>query len=117
MPYEIAPEIKKRMSIERRVVRKLIRVAKAHGYALTKIYDGEVMEKISTETEALEVVFSVDDCTMYFKHPEQTKGHCAVIVLGNDGWDAIADCSMGEGWDDVIKEVFDYCDALSERYS
>jgi hypothetical protein len=55
----------------------------------------------------------VDQSTIYFKHP--AKGvYCAVIVLGNDGWDAISDCSVGPGWDEVIKAVEDRFDP--EKY-
>lgn len=104
-------QLTKRMAIERKVVRHLIRTAKQHGYAVTKIFDGEEMVKCKTETEVMDTVFSVDECTIYFKRPDQAKGHCAVIILGNDGWDAIADNSIGEGWDDVIKE----CDAYSDK--
>lgn len=101
-----------RIAIERRVVRKLIRTAKAHGYGLVRIWDGECNERPTTEAEALEVVFSVDECTMRFKRDDQPKSHCAVIVLGNDGWDCIADNSEGECWDDVIAEMTAYCDKL-----
>lgn len=106
-------ENEKRMATERKVVRHLIRTAKKHGFAVTKVYDGEEMVKCRTETEAMDTVFSVDESTIYFKHPDQPKGHCALIVLGNDGWDAIGDCSEGELWDDVIAESSTYCDKLS----
>lgn len=78
-------QVAARLAIERRVVRKLILVAKAKGYELVRIWDGEQHEKPTTEAEALDVVFSVDECTMKFKHANQAKAHCAVIVLGNDG--------------------------------
>ncbi len=106
--------IEQRIAIEKRMVRKLIRVAKAHGYKLTKIWDGEQMEKVTTESEAMDLVFNLDECRMYFKRDDQPKAHCAVIILGNDGWDAIADSSMGEGWDEVMDEMNDYSDKLCE---
>lgn len=106
--------IEKRIGIEKQLVRKLIRVAKAHGYKLTKVYDGELMVKVSTESDAMEAVFSVDESRIYFKRDDQSKCHCAVIVLGNSGWDVIADASMGEGWDDVMEQVFIYCDKFCE---
>jgi hypothetical protein len=107
--------IAQRIAIEKRVIRKLIRVAKAHGYKLTKIWDGEQMERVSTETEAMALVFNLDECRMYFKRDDQPKAHCAVIILGNDGWDSIADCSMGEGWDDVMEAMNDYSDKLCDE--
>jgi hypothetical protein len=107
--------IEQRIAIEKRMVRKLIRVAKAHGYKLTKIWDGEQTEKVSTESDAMELVFNLDECRMYFKRDDQPKAHCAVIILGNDGWDAIADCSVGEGWDDVMTAMNDYSDKLCDE--
>jgi hypothetical protein len=107
--------IEQRIAIEKRMVRKLIRVAKAHGYKLTKIWDGEQMERVTTETEAMDLVFNLDECRMYFKRDNQPKAHCAVIILGNDGWDAIADCSVGEGWDDVMSVMNDYSDKLCDE--
>ncbi len=102
-----------RMDMENRLVRRLLEVAQAHGYAVTKVYDGEEMVRCDGDlTIALATVFSVDECRVYFKRPDQPKGHVAVIVLGNDGWDAIADSSMGEGWDDVMAEVDLFVDAL-----
>ena len=107
--------IDQRIAIEKRMVRKLIRVAKAHGYKLTKIWDGEQTEKVSTESDAMELVFNLDECRMYFKRDDQPKAHCAVIILGNDGWDAIADCSVGDGWDDVMAVMNDYSDKLCDE--
>lgn len=104
-----------RMNMERRMVRRLIRTAKVHGYAVVKVDDGEEVHKVTTETEAMSAVFAVDECTIRFKHPEQPKTHCAVIVLGNDGWDAIADCSEGDKWDAVMAEMNTYSDKLCEE--
>lgn len=105
-------KLRARMAMERKVVRHLIRTAKDHGYAVTKVYDGECMVKVAGETEAMDAVFSVDESRIYFKQPDQPKGHCAVIVLGNDGWDSIADNSQGEGWDEVMKACDEYSDKL-----
>ena len=111
MTTQSQKQLDQRMALERKIVRHLIRTAKQHGYALTKVYDGGENVKCKTESAAMDAVFSVDESTIYFKHPDQPKGHCAVIVLGNDGWDAIADSSLGEGWDAVMKQ----CDAYSDK--
>lgn len=105
--------IEQRQGIERKVVRKLVRVAKTHGYVPTKVYDGgDEPVLVRLEREVLDAVFAVDDCRVYFKHPAEAKAHCAVIVLGNSGWDCIADASMGTLWDPVIKEVEAYAESL-----
>lgn len=108
-------QLEARMNMERRLVRRLIRIAKVHGYAVVKVDDGEEVHKVKTEAEAMDAVFAVDECTIRFKHPDQPKTHCAVIVLGNDGWDDIADYSEGEKWDDVMAEMDAYSDKLCEE--
>lgn len=104
--------IEQRQQIERQVVRNLIRTAKKAGYSVVKVWDGGEMMPTTTETAAMEAVFAVDESRIYFKHPEEQKAHCACIVLGNDGWDAIADASMGERWDPVIEANSQYADRL-----
>ncbi len=111
-------QLEARMAMERKVIRHLIRTAKRHGYALTKASDGEVVHKVSTEAAAMDVVFSVDEAWLYFKHPAQPKGHSVFIVLGNDGWDAINDHSVGEGgdpWETAMEECNAYSDKLCEQ--
>ena len=105
--------IEQRQAIERKVVRKLVRVAKANGFRPVRVYDGgDEPVLVRLEQEVLDAVFAVDDCRVYFKHPAEAKAHCAVIVLGNSGWDCIADASMGPLWDPVIKEVGAYAETL-----
>lgn len=107
-------QLEARMAQERQVVRHLIRTAKKHGYAVVRVFDGEETVKCSTETEAMDAVFAVDDSRIVFKHPDQPKAHCAVIVLGNSGPECIADASMGDKWDDVMGEVWAYCEKIEE---
>lgn len=96
--------------IERKVVRNLIRTAKKHGYTVTAVDNGEERIPVTTERDALDEVFSVDECRILFKHPEEQKAHCACIVLGNSGWDTVADASMGDRWDTVIQQSQEYAD-------
>lgn len=106
--------IEKRQEIERKIVRNLIRTAKEAGFTCVKVYDGEETVKVATEKEAMDAVFSVDESRIYFKHPDDAKAHCAVIVLGNDGWDCVADASMGDRWDPVIEANGKYAETLAE---
>jgi hypothetical protein len=106
-------QLDKRMAQERQAVRHIIRTAKKAGFAVTGVYDGgDERIKCSTEKAAMEAVFAVDDSTMYFKHSDQPKGHCVVIVLGNSGAECIADHSEGPLWDDVMADVFKYTETL-----
>lgn len=108
--------IEQRMETERKVVSHLIQTAQKHGYNLTSVDNGEERIKLSTEQEAMEHVFSVDESHIFFKHPEEPKGHCAFIVLGNDGWDAVCDHSCGPGWDAVMEENAKFSDALADAH-
>jgi len=105
-------QLEKRMTDERAVISKLIQTAQAAGFALTKVNDSEEIIRVSTEAQAMDAVFSVDESQLYFKHPGHTKGHSVWIVLGNSGPECIADCSEGDGWDTVMQEVSAYCDAI-----
>jgi hypothetical protein len=112
--------IKKRQTIERKVVRHLIRTAKKHGWDAFAVDDGEERVKCRTEKDVMDAVFAVDEATIRFKYElayVHSAVHCAVIVLGNDGYDAIADCSIGKGWDDVMQESSRYCDTLAMEAS
>lgn len=94
----------KRQEIERKIVRHLIRTMEKHGWELYRVWDGEMRMKCATETEAMDVVFSVDQsCIIFVKTMRDVKfgaatvvKHFATIVLGNDGWDCIADHSCSD---------------------
>jgi len=106
--------VEARREAERKVVTKLIEIALARGFTLHSVSDGEEREKVSTTEQALEVVFSVDESTIYFAPPatsEDKRRHCAVIVLGNSGWDAVADASVGPGWDEVMRDHNEWVDS------
>lgn len=116
--------IEKRQEIERKIVRHLIRTMKAKGWDISRIDDGGEPDEDAispNETEAMEVIFSVDEATIYFhKRVTANEGmtHFAMIVLGNDGWDCIADnsCSSAHPMDDfgkiMTEEVDPYCEGF-----
>jgi hypothetical protein len=105
-------DIQKRIEMERKVVAYMIDRAIAHGFTPGYVFDSEERVQTPSKQEMIDAIFSVDISVAYFKHPVITKNHCAVIILGNDGWDAIADSSMGEGWDEVMEEVSAFADEL-----
>ena len=113
MNQPLDPEIAARIDIERKVITHLIQTAAAAGYALVSVDDGEALVRVTTEAEALDAVFSVDESKIIFKHPDEPKGHCAVIVLGNDGWDAVADSSVSRRWDAVIEANAVFADTFT----
>lgn len=112
--------VEKRMEIERRVVRHLIRSMKAAGWRVAAVDDGDVT-KVNTEEEAMDAVFAVDEARIGFmKETESgTVLRTAYIVLGNDGWDCICDhsCSNAGIAEDDFEKVMDevvtpYCDKI-----
>ena len=115
--------VEKRQEIERIVVRHLIRTMKKHGWEAYAVDDGgDEPEKCRTEADVMELVFGVDEATIGFIKRVAPKPimHRVLIVLGNDGWDAIADYSFSDS-DDFGKimelEIDPYCDALCEKYA
>lgn len=111
--------VEKRIAVEKKVVRKLIRAMKAHGWLATSVDDGGEIDEIiktTTETEVMDAVFAVDEAQILFQKGDD--GHWVRIILGNDGWDAIADYSYREGGEFVKimeEEIEPYCDKLSEE--
>lgn len=98
-------DVAKRQEIERKVVRHAIRSLRAAGWQLHSVYDGGDEVKVSTEEEAMDAVFAVDDSTVRFTK-EGVKGlRGFYVVLGNDGYDAIADYNCNE--DDDFGKIMD----------
>ncbi len=109
--------IKERIAVERRLIRHLVRVMKQNGWEAICVDDGGEMVKTVSEAEVLEAVFSVDESRIFFKKGDQK--HIALIVLGNDGYDAIADytTSLGDkdGFGEVMNKVNEYADYMMEN--
>ena len=102
--------VEKRLAIEKRVVLKMIEICAKHGYTLTGGHDGEERHKFADPVTAIGMVFSVDESWLYFKHPNEPKGHTVFLVLGNDGWDVVADCSCSELFDAAMAELDKWID-------
>ena len=83
--------VEKRIAMERRLVRKLVRIMKENGWIAARVSDGEESVRVSGEEAVLAVVFSVDESAIRFE--KDGKAHWVSIVLGNDGYDAVADYS------------------------
>jgi hypothetical protein len=114
-----------RIEIEKKVVRHLIRTMKAKGWIITRIDDGgEIDEDIiaPNETEAMETVFSVDECKILFVKTisaDHLMMRIAYIVLGNDGYDCIADCSCSnkdneaDDFESIMDEIYDWAEQFA----
>lgn len=118
----MAANLEKRIDMERKVVRNLVREMKKAGWIAINVFDGEETIPVINEAGVMENVFAVDEARIVFRKavvPLAPMRRCAVIVLGNDGYDCIADCSVSN---DLIKAddfsavmdgpVADYCEKL-----
>jgi hypothetical protein len=86
--------VEKRIALEKRIVRRMIRHLKQNGYTLHSVDDGgDEDTRVRTEKEAMDAVFGVDEAHLYFQTPEFPKLMGVFLVMGNDGWDVIADHS------------------------
>ena len=115
--------IEKRQEVERKVVRHLVREMKKSGWMAINVFDGEETVPVSGETEVMDNVFAVDDSRIVFRKtvaPFAPMRRTAVIVLGNDGWDCIADGSVSkcelkhDDFEKIMDEVQEYADKFCE---
>lgn len=104
--------VEKRIAVEKKVVRHLCDTMRKHGWDAIYVDDGgDEAEQTNSTDEVVEAVFAVDEATIAFKKGRMT---CFVqIILGNDGWDCIADYSFTDEFDKIMKEEVDpFSDAL-----
>lgn len=88
----IHPSVAHRCAVERMVVASLVTHMAKAGWTVAYVNDGEERHKTQCLRDVLEAVFGVDESRICFEYPGAQR--CVVvIVLGNDGWDAIADAS------------------------
>lgn len=102
-------EIKARIALEKKIVRKLIRELKAAGYLPTQVWDSEQYVEVSGERDTIEAVFAVDDSTIHFDGGKGKNGHehGVYLVCGN-GCDIISDYHIGdEAFDKVVSAVME----------
>ncbi len=117
--------VEKRIGIEKKVVRNLVREMKKAGWESYAVNDGEEIVKCRLESEVMDAVFSVDESWIKFKKiiaDGSSIKRSAYIVLGNDGYDAIADNSLSNPNipEDDFAAVMDgpvsaYCDKIEEE--
>lgn len=104
--------VEKRIAVEKKIVRHLCDTMRKHGWDAIYVDDGgDEVEQTSSTEEVVEAVFAVDEATIAFKKGNKT---CSVwIILGNDGWDCIADYNFTDEFDQIMKsEVDPYCEKL-----
>lgn len=107
----------KRLALEEKIVRKLIRDMKQEGWTPGWVYTDE-QEKVSTETQTLDAVCSVDESTITFvKGPASKQNRHGVLLVKGNGVDVICDWDFSEGDEDGFSAAMDrVTDAIMEQY-
>jgi len=82
---------------EMRLVWNLLNDLRDAGFTVSKVNDGEEWIKAHDIREAFDTVFSVDDSVLSVNASDGERTGWIVIVLGNDGIDAISDYGYSEG--------------------
>jgi hypothetical protein len=104
-------DLHERMRIERAVVWNLGQHLKANGFEVVGVDDGgDEKIKVNDVKAAMEEIFAVDEASLFVRK-EGFKTHSIFIVLGNDGWDAIADYGYTEGDPDQFQATMEAFDA------
>jgi hypothetical protein len=78
---------------ERRIVWNLFKHLEARGWHVTSIDDGELINPVKTPLAAMELIFDLDDCLIFFSNGKAA--HYVSLILGND-LDVISDWSFAK---------------------
>jgi len=97
-----------RQANERRVITNLIEFLANRKFKVVGVFDGENSYRVESTEQALEHIFSVDECDIWFKRENEPE-HGVLIVLGNadDGSEVIADWNYSKGDDDRFNEAME----------
>lgn len=114
--------VEQRIEMEKRIVRHLCDTLRSKGWIATHVNDGgDDDEPVSDTEEVVDAVFAVDTATIHFRKqvaPGIGKTHFAMIVLGNDGYDCIADYSYSatDDFGEIMEGVIaPFCDELARE--
>lgn len=106
----------RRADMEKAIVNCMFDAAFKNEWLIVGIDAGDGLEFDSNRQSVFNYIFDVDSCTVVFKKslPEKRMTCSVVFVLGNDGYDCIADHSMQK---DFVAEVMKPCDDLADLLS
>lgn len=106
-------EIRRRVLIERAIVRRAVTDLIAAGCAL-RLFDGENWAggRTTDVGEIMAQLMATDEETLGVYGPEPTQRREVFLVYGNDGWDVIADNSAS--LEDLLAGATKLAEELSE---
>lgn len=96
-----------RQRTERFVVWNLLDHLAGEGWEVKHVSDGAERYKTASQQEVMELVFNLDESWLYAFNGNRR--HSIFLVLGNDGYDAVADWGYSDGDADGFN-------ALMERF-
>jgi hypothetical protein len=106
----------KRIHLERRIVRGMIRWLKREGWQLVAGNDGGGWQSVTREGEAMELVFSVDMSQLRF---EKDGARHSVLLVGGNDIDIISDWGFSDGdpdgFDAVMDAVLEWVNTIEEE--
>jgi len=117
-PYNRTPRAKgercetcKRIAIEGKIARRVIKDALKAGYELSVYDSGEITLVRSTDAAAIEeAMFTTDDDRLFFYKPGvEARQGWVWFVYGNSGWDVITDYTTN------LEEVLAGANDLAEK--
>jgi hypothetical protein len=116
--------IETRQKVERMIVRHLVRTMKEHAWLAMNVDNGGGWEPTRNESEVMYEAFASDEAWIQFRKNDYKKGtsetQTVYLVLGNDGYDVIADYTYKEGGE--FKKLMEgpideYSNLMEERYA
>jgi DNA-binding transcriptional regulator LsrR (DeoR family) len=107
-------EIRKRIKMEKAIVRRFVRDALLEGYTITVGNEGNCVKCVS-EARIMREAFAADECHIYIVKDNKIWGW-VIFIMGNDGCDVIHDytankitTSLIAGAEEVARKYEDIC--------
>lgn len=114
----VAPSVARRQRIELKIARRLIRDLLEHDPSWTIcVHDGEGLALVGSrvERDIIAAMFSVDEEHLIVRTDSGTKRIGSIfMVYGNDGYDVMADWSVGDPeFDRIVSGVSDWAERFA----
>jgi hypothetical protein len=109
-------DIQTRISIERRIVRRVVRAALKAGYTVS-IFDSEewAVKRSTSYRAVMDNMMQTDEEVMRLRDKEGNNMGFIFFVYGNDGYDVICDYALS--LEEFLKPINDYADKLANQYA
>jgi hypothetical protein len=107
----------KRLELELSIVRQIVGSALAQRYSIS-VHDGQgiTVSYSTSEREVMAAVRSVDEDHLIFFARDGRRVGYVVLVYGNDPWEVVADHTVSDEMDAVLKDAMDRAELLESRH-